>query len=91
MLCITASAPSKCRTYEEGSSTSPFCHDTLLAHSGGSGEEETEAQCGLPEREMEVTDQFREAAARQMREPVCNYVVSLRVLRLELLDKNETT
>jgi hypothetical protein len=50
MLCITASAPSRCFVYDSGSSISPFCHDTLSDQSGGVCEEETEDQCGVPER-----------------------------------------
>lgn len=48
---------------------SPLAHVTLDAHGGGSGEDVTEDQCGLPERETETTDQPRWAAARQMRLP----------------------
>lgn len=29
---------------------SPFCHDMLFDHSGGVCEDETEDQCGVPER-----------------------------------------
>ena len=45
---------------------------TFEDHGGGSGEEETEDQCGVPEREMETTDHPRWAAARQMRLPGSN-------------------
>jgi hypothetical protein len=48
---------------------SPLAQITFLAHEGGSGEEVTDDQCGVPEREMEMTDQPRWAAARQMRLP----------------------
>jgi len=59
MLCMTASAPSRCCVYDDGSKTSPFCHDTSVLQSGGLGEDETEDQCGVPERETDVTDQPR--------------------------------
>lgn len=48
---------------------SPLAQVTFSDHGGGSGEDETEDQCGVPEREMETTDQPRWAAARQMRLP----------------------
>lgn len=28
----------------------PFCHDTFSDHSGAVGDEETDCQCGVPER-----------------------------------------
>jgi hypothetical protein len=49
---------------------SPFSQETEVDQEGGSGEEETEDQEGVPEREMEVKDQPRWTAARQMRLPV---------------------
>jgi hypothetical protein len=66
---MTAVAPSRCAVYDCGSKTSPFCHDTLSDQSGGLGEDDTLAQCGVPERDMDVTDQPRWAAALQMRVP----------------------
>lgn len=38
---------------------------------------------------MEVTDQFRDEAARQMRLPIHSYIISLRVLSVELLNKEQ--
>lgn len=69
MVWITAVADSRWELYEDGSRISPLAQVTLDAHGGGSGEDVTEAQCGLPERETETTDQPRWAAARQMRLP----------------------
>ena len=48
---------------------SPFCHDTLSDQSGGVCDEETEDQCGVPEREIEVTLQPLCAAALHIRLP----------------------
>lgn len=70
MVWMTAVADSRCALYEAGSSMSPLAQVTLEAHGGGSGDEVTLDQCGVPERETETTDQPRWAAARQMRLPV---------------------
>lgn len=48
---------------------SPLAQVTFVDHGGASGEELTEDQCGVPERETDTTDQPRWAAARQMRLP----------------------
>ena len=48
---------------------SPFCHEIFSAQSGGVGEEETEDQWGVPERDIEVTVQPLWAAALHMRLP----------------------
>lgn len=59
MLCMTASAPSRCCVYDAGSSMSPFCHEIFSAQSGGFGEEETEDQWGMPERLGRVRDMWK--------------------------------
>jgi len=48
---------------------SPFCQETFSDHSGGVCEEETEDQCGVPERDTEVTDHPLCAAALHIRLP----------------------
>lgn len=48
---------------------SPLAQVTDDDQDGGSGEDETLDQCGVPERESEVTVQPRPTAARQMRDP----------------------
>jgi hypothetical protein len=60
------------------------------------GEEVMEGQWGVPEREMETTDQPRWVAARQMRDPVVIIAISfvfasystydIEVLRVVLLE-----
>lgn len=48
---------------------SAFCQSTEVDHAGAVGEEETADQVGSPEREIEVTDQPREVAMRQILDP----------------------
>lgn len=55
--------------YDAGSKMSPFCHETFSAQSGGEGDEETEDQWGVPERDIEVTVQPLWAAALHIRLP----------------------
>jgi hypothetical protein len=48
---------------------SPLAQVTDVDQDGGSGEDDTLDQCGVPERESDVTVQPRPTAARQMRDP----------------------
>lgn len=48
---------------------SAFCQSTEVDHAGAMGEEETADQMGSPERDIEVTDQPREVAMRQILDP----------------------